>query len=187
MALMLASIYGCAVDDDGLVKFLNVTERSQIMSETEVHSGGGPVILAGAGRRSVQVVVYNHVDATLTVSNVDKPNDCEWMDGEVPTKGYSLQPQDSVPWGVDNPNSSSVKVYGTVELSGFGDAPLSIYFYNDKNGKSGVEDVNNGVIQVTHKAADDDNKTHTRFNVYITLYSAPGPIEPPVPPKKRSE
>ncbi|RJF78198.1 hypothetical protein D3877_24075 [Azospirillum cavernae] len=150
----------------------HTSEWGWIMSEIEaLNEAGGPTVRTGAGRRSVQVEVYNNVDATLTIGSVAKPNDADWIDGEKPKVDDSLEPQRSQTWGVYNADATNVDVEATVQLIGYGNSPLPVRFFNLKNGTSGVDPAVNDVLKITSRPLSGGDKAHARYRVDIQLKS----------------
>lgn len=168
MILMLACLYICVGGNGNGANFHHTSEWGSIMSESEaINEIGGPVVRTGAGRRSIQVEVYNNVDATLTINGVTKANDAEWIDDEKPKIGDSLSPQSEQTWGLDNADSASITVEATVQLIGDGDSALRIRFYNMKNGTSGVDPAENEFLIIKSQKLASDDKAHARFRVDI--------------------
>jgi hypothetical protein len=118
------------------------------------------------GKRSVQVNVFNHTEADLTVQGPSLGSSCSWISGQQPNQGDTLAEFAAANWGVTT-NDATATAQAWISLSGLGSPMINISVSNDHNGNTLCTATGNSVVNVTTQQQTSGEDAHAVWNITL--------------------
>jgi hypothetical protein len=119
------------------------------------------------GKRSVEIVVFNHTNADLTVQGPAAGSACAWAPAQQPNTGDTLPSCGAAKWGVTS-NDVLTTVQGWLALSGLGEPMVEISFSNDQSDTTQCTATSNSRIRARVEHQPSGRSNHPLWTVTLT-------------------